>query len=252
MWSCSYISTLKTNMELLEKHVNQSYIPKSISFFLQLNLSPFAFTQRLVDYFCEEIVPAAMWRKTKLMILLSLVSTPSDPKLSFHYLIEWEKNSFQSINEKLHLMFVVDDFHPLFLRLIESSQKMRRNHNLILEEKNKYKPLLEIFTTTDKNIKCPSYIDGGNICYAKDGILKVPFSNLSSKEVRHIITVMENQVIVPLQGNQIECFVPFVNTTIIWGLYDIQYLNIKNKKGKGDTIKYIKDTIINNNDMFSM
>jgi len=57
-----------------------------------------------------------------------------------------------------------------------------------LEEKNKYKPLLEISTTTDKNLKCPSYIDGGNICYAKDGILKVPFSNLTSKEVRHIIS----------------------------------------------------------------
>jgi len=51
---------------------------------------------------------------------------------------------------------------------------------------------------------------------------------------------MENQVIVPLQGSQIECFVPFVNTTIIWGLYDIQFLNIKKKKGKKNQIKYIK------------
>jgi len=50
---------------------------------------------------------------------------------------------------------------------------------------------------------------------------------------------MENQVSVPLQGNQIECFVPFVNTTIVWGLYDIQYLNIKNKKGK-TSLKYMK------------
>ena len=55
-----------------------------------------------------------------------MVSTPSDPKLSFHYLIEWEKNSYQFTSEKIHLMFVLDDYQPLFLRLIEGAQKMRR------------------------------------------------------------------------------------------------------------------------------
>eukprot|EP00833_Pecoramyces_ruminatium_P010231 jgi/Orpsp1_1/1184263/evm.model.c7180000088773.2 len=244
------ISTLKTNQELVEHNINQSYIPKSISFFLKLNLSPFAFTQRLIDYFCEDIVPSSMYRKTKLMMLLSLVSTPSDPKISFQYLIEWEKNSFQFISEKLHLMFVMDDYHPLFLRLIESAQKMRRNHDL-LKENNKYQPLIEISTTTDKNIKLPSFIDGGSLCYAKDGILKIPFSNLTPKEVKHVVSVINDNVNIPIQGSQIECFVPFVNTTIIWGLYDLQYLNIKNKKGK-TTIKYIKDCILKDTDTFSI
>jgi len=32
------------------------------------------------------------------------------------------------------------------------------------------------------------YLTGGNICYAKDGILRVPFSSLSPKEVKHIIS----------------------------------------------------------------
>ncbi|ORX64021.1 hypothetical protein BCR32DRAFT_287389 [Anaeromyces robustus] len=263
MWSCSFvietyhklyietllINTLKTNQELVEHHINQSYIPKSISFFLKLNLSSFAFTQRLIDCFCEDIVPSSMLRKTKLMILLSLVSTPSDPKSSFHYLIEWEKNSFEATNEKIHLMFVMDDYYPLFLRLIESSQKMRRNHNLVMED-NKYKPLINISSTTDKHIKSPSFIDGGNLCYAKDGILKIPFSNLTPKEIKHVISVMDTQVNIPLQGSQIECLVPFINTTIVWGLYDLQYLNIKNKKGKNN-IKYIKDSITNNTDLFS-
>ncbi|KAL6632186.1 hypothetical protein LY90DRAFT_505823 [Neocallimastix californiae] len=202
------ISTLKTNQELVEHHINQSYIPKSISFFLKY------------------------------------------PKLSFHYLIEWEKNSYQFTSEKIHLMFVLDDYQPLFLRLIEGAQKMRRNHEMF-KENNKYRPLIEISTTTDKNINVPSFIGGGDLCYAKDGVLKVPFSFLTPKEVKHVISVNNNNISIPLQGNQIECFVPLVNTTIIWGLYDIQYLNIKNKKGKS-TIKYIKDLILKDTDALSI
>ncbi|KAI9343514.1 hypothetical protein BDR26DRAFT_917514 [Obelidium mucronatum] len=108
---------------------NSDVMPKSIQALLTENLSSFTFTQRLVDSFCADHVPVNMWRKLRLSLLLSLVSTPPTAESS-----NYNQNAkFPTmdgdhgvIRRAINVLLVTDDYTPMQQRLVNYAGSFRR------------------------------------------------------------------------------------------------------------------------------
>ncbi|KAI8914859.1 MCM2/3/5 family-domain-containing protein [Powellomyces hirtus] len=81
-------------------------------------LSPYAFTQKLVDSFCDQVVPRAFWRKAKLSMLLSLVSMPTALK---------PKVKAATPRQGIHILLHSDSRIPALERLVSSAVTLRRS-----------------------------------------------------------------------------------------------------------------------------
>ncbi|KAJ3293565.1 Minichromosome maintenance domain-containing protein 2 [Rhizoclosmatium sp. JEL0117] len=100
---------------------NGDNLPNSIVALFEENLSSFTFTQRLVDSFCARQVPVKMWRKLRLSLLLSLVSTPSS--------IETHTgctDSSEAVRASINVLLVTDDFTPMHKRVLNEAGSFRR------------------------------------------------------------------------------------------------------------------------------
>ncbi|KNC98826.1 uncharacterized protein SPPG_05803 [Spizellomyces punctatus DAOM BR117] len=180
----------------------------------QANLSPYAFSQKLVDSFCHDVVPRTMWRKAKLAMLLSLVSLPSSGDIM---------PDLRSQRQSVNLLYTVDLTTPVLLRLILRAASLRRNQIWTHGIHSKHDPLLQI---SDSGKLQHQRIQASPLTQARDGVLFVELDKLSRKQVASLSEAVATPILRGLaHGEQI---VPLHANVCVWGSACTH--NAKNKR----------------------
>ncbi|KAI8823112.1 uncharacterized protein EV422DRAFT_618800 [Fimicolochytrium jonesii] len=157
-------------------------IPQSI---LQLqgdNLSPYGFTQKLVDQMFADIVPRAIWRKTKLAMLLSLVSAPVDVDEQ----VKPQKGPCTP-RRALHMLFLYSSPIPALNRMLASVPRIRHSHRWVHGCEYKHQALGHADRQGDGDVKaCP-------MTGAKSGVLMVETDHLRKPNLDELINALEKR-----------------------------------------------------------
>ncbi|CAG8527718.1 11496_t:CDS:10, partial [Cetraspora pellucida] len=149
-------------------------LPNYINNLRKLNLSGWGFTQRLVDVFCEDMVPRFAYRKIKLFLLLSLVALS-------------ERQTKHCISPSIHIMTISDGYNSIIPKMIRHASKLKRHEEWTYGNGQKKHPLFIIQngngTTKENFIEC-------NRLYGNGGILMVNLDSLNKRDVESLRLVM--------------------------------------------------------------
>ncbi|CAG8485107.1 8331_t:CDS:10 [Cetraspora pellucida] len=150
-------------------------LPNYINNLRKLNLSGWGFTQRLVDVFCEDIVPRFAYRKIKLFLLLSLVALS-------------ERQTKHCISPSIHIMTISDGYNSIIPKMIRHVSKLKRHEEWTYGNGQKKHPLFIIQNgngTTKEN-----FIESNILARSQGGILMVNLDSLNKRDVESLRLVM--------------------------------------------------------------
>ncbi|RGB38548.1 hypothetical protein C1646_755610 [Rhizophagus diaphanus] len=148
---------------------HRSYVLPDVIVNLQkANLSAWAFTQRLVDIFCDDISP----RPT----CYSLVA------------LSEQQSKKQGISPSVHLMILNDGQNPIVPRMIRRVSELKRYEEWTHGLDKKKQPLFVI--QDGQNIGKESFFESTILARSRDGTLLVNLDTLSKKDVESLRLVM--------------------------------------------------------------
>ncbi|KAI8813211.1 hypothetical protein BJ742DRAFT_789414 [Cladochytrium replicatum] len=165
---------------------------------LQSELSPFRFTQRLVDAFCVDAVPSTVWRKLKLMLLISLVSVPPTTETVAARLSriankaapdnietdvdDEDDEAVEAIRKAVHVFVHADCRDPLLWRLLRRAASFRRNAE--------WYPNVNL---TDHGDRVPA-LCANAIDEAKNGVLLVNNDFVKRRDAQNLYTALQQPI----------------------------------------------------------
>ncbi|KAJ3022572.1 UNVERIFIED_CONTAM: Minichromosome maintenance domain-containing protein 2 [Siphonaria sp. JEL0065] len=155
-------------------------VPSSILALLDEDLSSFTFTQRLIDSFCAYHVPLKMWRKLRLSLLLSLVSTPPSTERR-------NQDELNVIRQAINVLVVTDDFTPMQQRLVSYAASFKRFAQWSIESSN----TMNVVNAVGKD----GGLERSTVSDAKDGVLFVNMDRVGKTDVKCIVEIVEKPVL---------------------------------------------------------
>ncbi|CAG8564261.1 16185_t:CDS:10, partial [Funneliformis mosseae] len=109
---------IENKIRISERSFDENHscvLPDVIVSLQKANLSAWAFTQRLIDVFCDDIAPRPTCRKIKLFLLLSLMALS-------------EQNSKKQGNSpSVHFMILSNGFNPIVPRIMRRASELKRH-----------------------------------------------------------------------------------------------------------------------------
>ncbi|KAI9099975.1 hypothetical protein DFS34DRAFT_516602 [Phlyctochytrium arcticum] len=174
-------------------------IPDSVAQLLRSGMSPFAYTQALVDNFCAMIAPYDVWRKCRLAMLLSLVSVPSDTD---HQTLKTggEGSKENSLRDSVNICILTDAYTPALRRLMNAGAGHRKS---AYWEHGTSKVRQKLFHTNENQKTGDSSLDGGLLGDARNGILQVSLNTLTKNDIQTTCSLVDSTVIrVSEKGDQ--------------------------------------------------
>ncbi|GBB91940.1 hypothetical protein RclHR1_01940017 [Rhizophagus clarus] len=227
------------NIKRVTLNEHRSHILPDVIVKLQkANLSAWAFTQRLVDIFCDDISPRLTCRKIKLFMLLSLVALS-------------EQSNKQGILPSVHLMILSDGHNPIVPRMIRRVSELKRHEEWTHGLDKKKQPLFII--KDGQNTGKESFFESTILARSRDGMLLVNLDTLSKKDVESLRLVMNKSSKLSVQNRYHRIGVDL--NTCCWGWSVAKSFGKRMNSDKGrssddegidgicnDTIKPIIDT----------
>ncbi|KAF0392136.1 mcm domain-containing protein 2 [Gigaspora margarita] len=200
-----------------EQHL--SILPNYINILKKLNLSAWGFTQRLVDVFCENIVPRFAYRKIKLFLLLSLVA------------LSEKQSKNHCISPSIHIMIISDGYNSIIPKMIRHVSKLKRNGEWTYGNGQKKQPLF-IIQNGNSTAK-ENFIESTILARSQGGILMVNLDSLNKRNVESLRLVMSKSPSLSIQ-NRYHKLIIDVNTCC-WGW------SVTRPTGKGINLRSAED-----------